>query len=175
LLVTIGTGGQVFAASTQPIFDLQGRIHTLPHALPDRRHALAAIPAAGRAIDWWCEIVGADPRAPVRPCSNPPVLVTAIAGERTPSIDETRTGELVGLTDAHTRDDTVFAVREGVAFAMRRCVEVLLELGIPTCGGGPGRAHQQVRRGVARAGNPRRSHRHYGRTQRRRSAGADAR
>jgi xylulokinase len=46
-------------------------------------------------------------------------------------MDEQMRGAFVGLTLAHGQDDLIFAAREGVAFALRTCVEVLAELGVP--------------------------------------------
>src|SRR5205807_5248776 len=73
LLLTVGSGGQVFAATTTPLTDPQGRIHALPHALADRWHVLAAIPAAGLAIAWLRDLIPAASQAPARPSSAPPL------------------------------------------------------------------------------------------------------
>src|SRR5438105_2287614 len=82
LLLTVGSGGQVFAATTTPLTDPQGRIHSLPHALPDHWHVLAAIPAAGLAIAWLRGLIPAA-QAPARPSAAPPIFVPSLAGERT--------------------------------------------------------------------------------------------
>ena len=46
-------------------------------------------------------------------------------------MDEGARAMFFGLTRAHTAGDVLFAAREGVGFALRTCVEVLRELGIP--------------------------------------------
>src|SRR5919204_1583964 len=129
-LITLGSGGQVFAATTTPLTDPHGRLHTLPHLLPDRWHVLAAIPAAGLAIAWLRGLIPAA-QAPARPSTAPPIFVPSVAGERTPSMDEGARATFFGLTLAHTAGDVLFAAREGVCFALRACVDVLRELGIP--------------------------------------------
>src|SRR5919108_5733403 len=131
LLITVGSGGQVFAATTTPRTDPHGRLHTLPHVLPDRWHVLAAIPAAGLAIAWLRGLLPAASQAPARPSTAPPIFVPSVAGERTPSMDEGARAMFFGLTLAHTTGDVLFATREGVGFALRTCVDVLRELGIP--------------------------------------------
>lgn len=129
LLITVGTGGQVFAATAAPLIDPGGRIHTLPHALPERWHILAAIPAAGLALTWAQGLLPpAAPRARVTPTA--PIFVPAVAGERTPWMDEGATGAFFGLSLAHTSDDLALAAREGVAFALRACVDVLEDVGV---------------------------------------------
>jgi xylulokinase len=130
LLITLGSGGQVFAATTTPLTDPHGRLHTLPHALPDRWHVLAAIPAAGLAIAWLRGLIPVAAQAPARPSTAPPIFVPSVAGERTPSMDEGARAMFFGLTLAHTAGDVLFAAREGVCFALRACVDVLRELGI---------------------------------------------
>ncbi len=129
LLVTVGTGGQIFAVTDAPRADPAGRLHALPHALPDRWHLLAAIPAAGLALSWLREML---PHTAGRAAPSPPIFFPAVAGERTPSMDGGARAAFVGLDLTHTADDLLFAAREGVAFALRRCVEVLEELGVPT-------------------------------------------
>src|SRR5437764_1837415 len=86
LLITVGSGGQVFAATTTPLTDHHGRLHTLPHVLPDRWHVLAAIPAAGLAIAWLRGLIPAAAQAPARPATAPPIFVPSVAGGRTPSM-----------------------------------------------------------------------------------------
>jgi len=132
LLMTLGTGGQVFAGTLTPVIDPRGRVHALPHALDDLWHILAAIPAAGLALRW-AEGVLTAPREPIEPLSvEPPIFVPDVAGVRTPSMDEQARGAFVGLALDHTARDLSFAAREGVAFALRACVDTLTELGVPS-------------------------------------------
>jgi len=75
----------------------------------------------------------AAPRESGEPLSaEPPIFVPDVAGARTPSMDEQARGSFVGLALDHTARDLSFAVREGVAFALRACVETLNELGVPS-------------------------------------------
>lgn len=131
LLITAGTGGQVFAATEQPIVDPHGRLHSLPHAVPGRWHVMAAIPAAGLALSWLRGLLPGDTPAQSQPSAQPPIFVPALAGERTPWMDEAASAAFFGLNLSHTAADLSAAAYEGVAFALRACVEVLSELGLP--------------------------------------------
>ncbi|MFC0861631.1 FGGY family carbohydrate kinase [Sphaerimonospora cavernae] len=59
------------------------------------------------------------------------------AGERAPFIDATARGSVLGLTLDHTRGDLVRAHVEGLAYALRHCVETLHEppAQLTVCGG----------------------------------------
>jgi len=57
LLVTVGTGGQLFVTLEQPCYDAQARVHTFCHALPDRWHLLGAILSAGLSLRWFRDSV----------------------------------------------------------------------------------------------------------------------
>ena len=130
LLITLGTGGQVFAATATPLIDPHGRIHAFPHAVPNRWHVQAAIPAAGLALSWLRTLLCPAEAAPLRPTASPPIFTPDIAGQRTPSMDDQARAIFFGLALDHTRDDLLFAGYEGVAFALRACVDVLVDLGV---------------------------------------------
>jgi xylulokinase len=132
LLITIGTGGQVFAATAEPVIDRAGRVHTLPHAPANRWHVMAAIPAAGLALDWLRTTLGGTLDGGQPPAHSPPVFLPALAGERTPTMNEAASGVFFGLDLTHRASDLVAAVREGVAMSLRSCVDVLDEMGMST-------------------------------------------
>ncbi len=132
LLITVGTGGQVFAATAEPVIDPAGRVHTLPHAPADRWHVMAAIPAAGLALDWLRGSMGNVPSESRPPAASPPLFLPALAGERTPTMNEAASGVFFGLDLTHRAPDLVAAVREGVAMSLRACVDVLDEMGLST-------------------------------------------
>src|SRR5690606_6386420 len=63
-------------------------------------------------------------------------------GVRTPHVDPSARGCFVGLRLSHTRAHLVRAVLEGVAFAMRECLDAVQELAGPVsvvCSGGGAR------------------------------------
>ncbi len=65
-------------------------------------------------------------------------------GERTPHLDSTIRGGLVGLAASHTRAHVIRAVLEGVAFSLRDTFTIFSELGVPVerirVGGGGARS-----------------------------------
>ena len=56
---TIGTSGVVFAATSRPVLDPRGRIHTFCHAIPERWHVMGVTQAAGLSLRWFRHEFGA--------------------------------------------------------------------------------------------------------------------
>ncbi len=139
LSCTIGTGGQLFAPAHAPVHDPQLRLHLFCHAVPDRWHLEAAILAAGLSLRWLRDNILdgksyqalADAAASVPPCAEGLFFLPHLAGERTPHMDPGATGAFVGLTLRHGRDHLTRAVMEGVVFALRQGLELMLALGVP--------------------------------------------
>jgi xylulokinase len=141
---TIGTSGVVFAATARPALDLQGRIHTFCHALPDRWHVMGVTQAAGLSLQWFANQFAKDLQGdPDRYAALASEASTAPAGadglfwlpyligERTPHCDPDARGALLGLTASHTRAHVVRAILEGVAFSLMDSFSILHELGLP--------------------------------------------
>jgi xylulokinase len=67
-----------------------------------------------------------------------------LMGERTPYLDSTARGMLVGLTASHTRAHVIRAILEGVAFSLRDTFTIFQELKVPVktirLGGGGARS-----------------------------------
>lgn len=142
LLVTVGTGGQVFAAVDRPLFDRQARIHALCHAIPDTWHVMAAIQAAGLALQWMGQLFWPAAHDAVEhllaladtatPSATTPLFLPHLTGDRTPHMDDSARGVLFGLDIAHQQADLCWAAVEGVMFGLAACIDVLEELGVAT-------------------------------------------
>jgi xylulokinase len=67
-----------------------------------------------------------------------------LMGERTPHLDATARGVLVGLTASHTRAHVIRAILEGVAFSLRDTFTIFQEIKVPVktirLGGGGARS-----------------------------------
>jgi xylulokinase len=67
-----------------------------------------------------------------------------LMGERTPHLDPTARGILVGLTASHTRAHVIRAILEGVAFSLRDTFTIFKEIAVPVktirLGGGGARS-----------------------------------
>lgn len=147
---TIGTGGQLLTPSATPRYDASLRLHTFCHALPGRWYAMGAALAAGLSLGWFRDRFApaeatfedlAGEAAKVPAGAEGLLFLPYLVGERTPHFDARARGAFVGLTLAHGRAHAVRAIMEGVAFALRDCLEIVRELGpgpaqIVTAGGG---------------------------------------
>jgi len=155
---TIGTSGVVFAATDKPVTDPQGRLHTFCHAIPNRWHVMGVTQAAGLSLRWLRDSFFPDQGkgkgnlydAMTAEAANAPpgaenlLWAPYLMGERTPHLDPSVRGALLGLTASHRRAHVVRAVLEGVAFSLRDTFTIFEEMRIPVTrirlGGGGARS-----------------------------------
>jgi xylulokinase len=149
---TIGTSGVVFAATSSPVVEPKGRIHTFCHAVPGRWHVMGVTQGAGLSLRWFRDQFGggASYDALMKEASTAPpgadglLWAPYLMGERTPHLDPNARGALVGLTAQHTRAHVIRAILEGVAFSLRDTFTIFRELGLPVksirLGGGGARS-----------------------------------
>jgi xylulokinase len=141
---TIGTSGVVFAATSKPVLEPKGRIHTFCHAIPSRWHVMGVTQGAGLSLRWFRDQFGAgkndgrDPyeRLAEEAAKTPPgadglFWTPYLMGERTPHLDPNARGALVGFTAQHTRAHVIRAIMEGVAFSLRDSLTIFREIGVP--------------------------------------------
>ena len=140
--ITIGTGGQLFMPLTAPQADPGLRLHTFCHGHPARWYALGAMLAAGLSLRWLRNTVGmandpdAYPKLAALAANTPPgadglLFLPYLVGERSPIMDPKARGTFVGLALRHELGHLVRAIMEGVSFAMRQILDIMLELGGP--------------------------------------------
>ena len=149
---TIGTSGVVFAATSTPVVEPQGRVHTFCHAIPRRWHVMGVTQGAGLSLRWFrdqfCPGASYDAlmieAAEAPPGADGLLWTPYLMGERTPHLDPNARGALVGLTAQHTRAHVIRAILEGVAFSLRDTFTIFRELGVPVksirLGGGGARS-----------------------------------
>jgi len=141
---TIGTSGVVFAATSKPVLEPKGRIHTFCHAIPGRWHVMGVTQGAGLSLRWFRDQFGAgkddgrDPydRLAEEAAKTPPgadglLWTPYLMGERTPHLDPNARGALIGITAQHTRAHVIRAILEGVAFSLRDSITLFQEIGVP--------------------------------------------
>ena len=142
--VSLGTSGTVFIASGKFVQPSNNALHSFAHA-NGRYHLMGCILSAASANKWWIEdILGAGydlPGAEALLGSNPVMFAPYLTGERCPHNDVGVRGAFVGLSPQTTRLHMSLAVLEGVAFALRNCLELARSCGIAVrassvCGGG---------------------------------------
>jgi xylulokinase len=154
---TIGTSGVVFAATSVPVLEPRGRIHTFCHAIPGRWHVMGVTQGAGLSLRWFRDQFGAgnedgrdpydrlaDEAAHTPPGADGLLWAPYLMGERTPHLDANARGALVGITAQHTRAHVIRAILEGVAFSLRDSLTLFREIGVPVesirLGGGGARS-----------------------------------
>jgi xylulokinase len=151
---TIGTSGVVFAATSAPLVDPKGRLHTFCHAVPGRWHVMGVTQAAGLSLRWFRDSFSngagdgyqqltAEASA-IAAGSDGLLWAPYLMGERTPHLDAKARGMLVGLSASHTRAHVIRAILEGVAFSLRDTFTIFEEMKVPVTrivlGGGGARS-----------------------------------
>lgn len=146
--ISLGTSGTIFIPSDTFRVDEKNALHSFDY-VEGTYHLMGCILAAASCSSWFIEgILGttdyADQETPEdarRASLDLPYFLPYLMGERSPHNDTAARGAFIGMNAASTRHDMVRAVREGVAFAIRDCVEVARAQGInpdhsTLCGGG---------------------------------------
>ncbi len=148
--ISLGTSGTIFVCTDKMEADASNALHSFAHA-NGKWHLMGCILSAASCRKWWLEtILGTGDYAAdedeIASCDSGSVLfVPYLSGERSPHNDVNVKGAFVGLTAATTRAQMSRAVMEGVAFAIRDCLEVAVSNGLTVsgtgvCGGGAGSA-----------------------------------
>ena len=136
--VNLGTSGQVFVAADRPLYDPLLRTHTFCHAPADSWYVMGAVLNACLAANWFNGSVCAsddyrsmhEGAAQVAPGCNGLIFLPYLTGERTPHMNENARGAFIGLTLRHDRNAMARAVLEGVAYALKDCLEIVRGLGL---------------------------------------------
>ncbi|WP_346916594.1 xylulokinase [Clostridium sp.] len=145
---TIGTSGVVFAHLDEPIIDEKGRVHTFCHAVPGAWHMMGVTQGAGLSLKWFrdnfctneievAKNMGIDPYVlmtkeaeKVPAGSRGVVYLPYLMGERTPHLNPKAKGVFFGLSAAHTKNDMLRAVIEGVSYSLLDCMEIIKDTGM---------------------------------------------
>jgi xylulokinase len=145
---TIGTSGVVFAHLDEPIIDEKGRVHTFCHAVPGAWHMMGVTQGAGLSLKWFrdnfctneievAKYMGIDPyvlmtkEAEKVPAGSRGVIyLPYLMGERTPHLNPKAKGVFFGLSAAHTKNEMLRAVIEGVSYSLLDCMEIIKETGM---------------------------------------------
>ena len=137
--LVLGTSGVVFASTSQPFIEPEGRLHAFCHAVPGCWHLMGVMLSAAGSLRWYRDTFhpGLDYDtllACVRTAQVPPgceglLFLPYLTGERTPYPDPLARGAFVGLTIRHTEGHLVRAVLEGVAFGLRDSFELMKQAG----------------------------------------------
>lgn len=144
--ISLGTSGTVFISSDRFSVDTNNALHSFCHA-NGNYHLMGCILSATSCNKWWLEdILGSNDyekyNEEVKIAKDSNVLfLPYLMGERSPHNDVNARGSFIGLSINTTRGEMNRAVMEGVAFALKDCVETANRNGLnissaTLCGGG---------------------------------------
>jgi xylulokinase len=143
LSVVLGTSGVVLAATDEYLADREGRVHAFCHAAPERWMVMGVMLSAAGSLAWYHNTLnpGMEYEAllgeaeGVAPGCDGLTFLPYLSGERTPHADPNARAAFCGLSITHGRGALTRAVLEGVAFALRDCLDTLSGAGaVPTRG-----------------------------------------
>lgn len=128
--VSLGTSGVLFVTNDRFSPNVEGAVHAFCHAVPGTWHQMGVILSATDSLNWLARVVKASPEkltAGLTGVSGPSQVsfLPYLGGERTPHNDvEIRAG-FAGIS--HETDEMVLthAVLDGVAFALKDCLDAL--------------------------------------------------
>ena len=146
--ISLGTSGTVFISSDTFSVDRFNSLHSFCHA-DGGYHLMGCILSAASCNKWFCGNILRTDDYPSEQAAitdgmlgnNHVFFLPYLMGERSPHCDTDARGTFIGLRMDSTRSDMLLAVLEGVAFAIRDCVEVAAAGGVnirssSICGGG---------------------------------------
>lgn len=146
--ISLGTSGTVFIAADEFSPDSKAALHSFCHA-NGNYHLMGCILSAASCNKWFCEEIlkttnFSEEQQNITDDNlgvNQVYFLPYLMGERSPLNDTDARGTFIGISMSTTRCDMVLSVLEGVAFAIRDCLEVAKKSGInikssTLCGGG---------------------------------------
>ena len=145
--ISLGTSGTVFVSQDNFSVDNNNALHSFCHS-NGAYHLMGCILSAASCNKWWVEdILGTSDFANEEKNldnllgKNSTYFLPYLMGERSPHNDVDARGAFIGMRPDTTREHMVLAVLEGVAFALRDCVEIAKASGVEInttkiCGGG---------------------------------------
>ncbi len=140
--LSLGTSGVVFAVTDRFVAAPERTLHAFCHAVPGRWHGMSVILSAAASLSWVADLVGASDlgallarvaawAAEPGRVRTAPIFLPYLSGERTPHNDPEASGLFAGLRAEHGAEAVVYAVLEGVGFALADGYDVLRAAGAP--------------------------------------------
>jgi len=146
--ISLGTSGTIFISSDKFSLDENNALHSFCHS-NGKYHLMGCILSAASCNKWFCEdILGTSDYKKEQETitddklgNNDVFFLPYLMGERSPINDTDARGTFTGLRMDTTRADMLQSVLEGVAFAIKDCLEIAKKTGIQIksstlCGGG---------------------------------------
>jgi xylulokinase len=144
--ISLGTSGTIFIAQDNFSVDKRNALHSFVHA-NGKWHLMGCILSAASCNSWWMSVLNSNDFAKEQQDAekylgnNDVYFLPYLMGERSPHNDVNARGAFIGLRPDTTRKQMTVAVMEGVAYALRDCIEVARASGLnitkaTVCGGG---------------------------------------
>ena len=135
--ISLGTSGTLFISSEKFRVDKNNALHAFAHA-DGHYHLMGCILSAAACNKWWMDdILETREYASEQQGigegllgNNPVFFLPYLMGERSPHNDPKARAAFIGMSMDTKREQMTAAVMEGVAFALRDCLEVARSLGI---------------------------------------------
>ena len=145
--ISLGTSGTLFVSSESYKEDKVNALHSFCHA-DGGWHLMGCILSAASCNSWWSDHILQTTDYAAEQAGleeflgrNDVFFLPYLMGERSPHNDVTARGAFIGMRPDTTRGQMTLAVLEGVAFALRDCMEAAKKNGAriartKLCGGG---------------------------------------
>lgn len=129
--IRIGTSGTILVSNDSFLVDEHNALHSFCHA-DGTYHFLGCMLSASASNRWWMNDIlkshdygGEQARIDIKRLGHNNVFfLPYLMGERSPYNDPNARGAFIGMHLHSSREDMTLAVLEGVAFAMRDCLDV---------------------------------------------------
>lgn len=144
--ISLGTSGTIFIPTDDFILPKENGLHSFANTT-GKYHLMGCILTAASARKWWLESIlntkdynGVDLESE-KANTDHLYFLPYLSGERSPHNDVNAKGAFIGLTHQTTKASLSKAIMEGVAFALRDCLEIAKDGGrefkkATVCGGG---------------------------------------
>lgn len=133
--VSLGTSGVLWATTAGFAPNPKAAVHAFCHCVPDTWHQMGVILSAASCLSWLSGIVGAPEGVLLEELGDElgqpssVLFLPYLSGERTPHNDAGIRGAFAGLAHDTSRTMLTRSVMEGVAFAIRDCLDALRAAG----------------------------------------------
>ena len=147
---TLGTSGVMYAHAAQPVYDKDGRVHTMCSAVENQWCVFGCMLSAGGSFQWFrnhmaqMEVAQAskqkvDPyqllimqAQQAQPGCEGLFFLPYLTGERCPYANPNARGGWIGMTARHDRAAMIRSLLEGVTFGMADALNIMQDMGITT-------------------------------------------
>lgn len=133
MFFSLGTSGVVFAPCAEFAASTNGGMHVFRHA-NGRFHFMGCMLSAAGSMQWWSEEVTGMSVGDLLDempggCTDAPIFLPYLMGERSPINDPNAKGAFYGINLAHKRADLTKAVVDGICFGLKDCYDNILGMG----------------------------------------------